>query len=123
MKAEQPPEAALLPKPGTAVTNSIGMKLVYIPAGSFMMGSPSNEEGRRFTESPQHLVHISEGFWMGQTEVTQGQYKSVMDAQPWSGMPVVQESANNPAVHVNWDDAAAFCRKLSEQEGVNGLYS
>jgi formylglycine-generating enzyme required for sulfatase activity len=35
---EEPVEAALLPKPGDVITNSIGMKLVYIPAGSFMMG-------------------------------------------------------------------------------------
>jgi len=41
---------------------------------------------RQFTaEFPQHQVRISKGFWMGQTEVTQGQYKSVMNAQPWSG--------------------------------------
>ena len=115
------------PKPGDAVTNSIGMKLVYIPAGSFMMGSSHSaaQLAREYNvveswfadEFPQHQVRISEGFWMGQTEVTQGQYKSVMNAQPWSGKPVAQESANNPAVYVTWEDAAAFCRKLSQQEG------
>ncbi len=68
-------------------------------------------------EFPQHQVRISEGFWMGQTEVTQGQYKSVMNAQPWSRKFGVQESDNNPAVYVGWDDAAAFCRKLSQKEG------
>jgi len=105
------------PEQGKVITNSIGMKLVYIPAGSFMMGSPSTEEGRFTHEGPQHLVHISEGFWMGQMEVTQGQYKSVMDAQPWSGQDYVQEDANNPAVYVTLDDAMEFCRKLSQQEG------
>jgi len=108
------------PEQGKVVTNSIGMKLVYVPAGSFMMGSPSTEEGRskmERMEGPQHQVRISDGFWMGQTEVTQGQYKSVMNAQPWSGENYVRESANNPAVWVTWDDAAAFCRKLSQQEG------
>ena len=54
---------------------------------------------------------------MGQTEVTQGQYKSVMNAEPWSGEDHVQEDANNPAVYVSWDDAAEFCRTLSQQEG------
>ena len=105
---EEPVEAVPLPKPGDVVTNSIGMKLVYIPAGSFMMG---------ISEFPQHQVRISEAFWMGQTEVTQGQYESVMNAQPWSGRSYVQEDANSPAVYVNWDDAVAFCRKLSQQEG------
>ncbi len=69
----------------SVATNSIGMKLVYIPAGSFMMGSSSsakqlageyNRPEEQFTdEFPQHKVRISKGFWMGQTEVTQGQYK------------------------------------------------
>jgi formylglycine-generating enzyme required for sulfatase activity len=118
---------ALEAKVSNVVTNSIGMKVVYIPAGSFMMGSSRSaaqlaeeygEERKRFEdEFPQHAVRISKGFWMGQTEVTQGQYKSVMNAQPWSGKAYVQEDANNPAVYVSWDDAVEFCRKLSEQEG------
>ena len=95
---------------GKVITNSIGMKLVYIPAGSFMMGSDGYE-------GPQHQVRISKGFWMGQTEVTQGQYKSVLNAEPWSGRRHAQEDASNPAVYVNWDDAVAFCRKLSQKEG------
>ena len=68
-------------------------------------------------EFPQHEVRISDGFWMSQTEVTQGQYNSVMNAQPWSGKAYVREDANNPAVYVSWDDAVEFCRKLSQQEG------
>ncbi|MCP4263931.1 MAG: formylglycine-generating enzyme family protein [Planctomycetes bacterium] len=99
------------------------MKLVYIPAGSFMMGSGFSAaqlpKKYRVGESQflQHQVRISKGFWMGQTEVTQSQYKSVMNAESWSGMIFVQESANNPAVYVSWDDAVEFCRMLSQQEG------
>jgi formylglycine-generating enzyme required for sulfatase activity len=103
------------------------MNLVYIPAGSFMMGSNRSaaqlakeydkDESDFADEFPQHQVRISKGFWMGQTEVTQGQYKSVMNAEPWSRYPLVQKSANNPAVWVTWEDAAAFCRKLSQREG------
>jgi formylglycine-generating enzyme required for sulfatase activity len=113
------------PEQGKVITNPIGMKLVHIPAGSFMMGSGDSaaqltKQYGKLTfaaEFPQHQVHISKGFWMGQTEVTQGQYKSVMNAQPWSRKRYVQESANNPAVYVSWDDAVEFCRKLSQQEG------
>ena len=108
-KPQGVPAKKLAPEPteeDNIVTNSIGMKLVYIPAGSFMMGS-----------GPQHQVRISEVFWMGQTEVTQGQYKSAMNAQPWSGEDDVQESNNNPAVYVSWHDAVEFCRKLSQREG------
>jgi formylglycine-generating enzyme required for sulfatase activity len=115
-------------RPGEIFTNSIGMKLVHIPAGSFMMGSSDSpaQLARRYDtkeeyfgdEFPQHQVRISKGFWMGQTEVTQAQYKSVMNAQPWSEMDYVQQSDSNPAVCVSWDDAAAFCRKLSQQESI-----
>ncbi|OHB78205.1 MAG: hypothetical protein A2Z25_13400 [Planctomycetes bacterium RBG_16_55_9] len=110
------------------MTNSVGMKLVYIPDGSFMMGSGDSAaqlareynmyEEQFADEFPQHQVHISKGFWMGQTEVTQGQYKSVMNAEPWSGQDNVQEDANNPAVFVSWDDAVEFCTKLSQKEGI-----
>jgi formylglycine-generating enzyme required for sulfatase activity len=118
---------ALRARTGDVVTNSIGMKLIYIPPGSFMMGSRDSaaqlaEEYRRkkeqFTnEFPQHQVRISKVFWMGQTEVTQGQYVSVMKAKTFSGRSYVQESANNPAVDVRWYDAVEFCRKLSDIEG------
>ena len=120
---------ALTAKTGDVVTNSVGMKLIYVPAGSFMMGSSDSaaqlamqyDKGERdfADEFPQHPVRISKGFWMGQTEVTQGQYMSVMNAQPWSGKTYVQVDANNPAVYVSWDDAVEFCSKLSQQEGRN----
>ncbi|MHC4707626.1 MAG: formylglycine-generating enzyme family protein [Planctomycetota bacterium] len=112
---------------GKVITNSIGMKLVYIPAGSFMMGSSDSaaQLARDYDtkaeyfgdEFPQHQVRISKGFRMGQTEVTQAQYKSVMNARPWHGRDYVQESDSNPAVYVSWDDAVEFCRKLSQQTG------
>jgi formylglycine-generating enzyme required for sulfatase activity len=82
-----------------------------------LAGKYNRPEGHFTDEFPQHQVRISEGFWIGQTEVTQGQYKSVMNAQPWSGKLGVKESANDPAVYVSWDDAVEFCRKLSQQEG------
>jgi formylglycine-generating enzyme required for sulfatase activity len=88
------------------------MKLVYIPAGDFMMGSTDEED-----ESPQHEVYISKGFWMGQTEVTQGQYESVMNVKPWSEKNNVREASDYPAVYVTCDDAEEFCRKLRKKEG------
>ncbi|UCE99909.1 MAG: SUMF1/EgtB/PvdO family nonheme iron enzyme, partial [Planctomycetota bacterium] len=127
MDAYKSVSASFAIKAGNVTTNSIGMKLVYIPTGSFMMGSNEsavelareyNDKEEYYTdEFPQHQVRITEGFWMGQTEVTQGQYKSVMNAQPWSREDKVQEDANNPAVYVTWDAIAEFCRKLSQQEG------
>jgi formylglycine-generating enzyme required for sulfatase activity len=63
------------------ITNSIGMKLVLIPKGTFMMGSPIEEEGRGKDEE-QHQVTISEDYYLGVTEVTQGQYEKVMGTNP-----------------------------------------
>ena len=99
--------------------NSIGMKLTLIPAGTFMMGSPESEEARNNNEH-QHEVTISKAFYMQTTEVTQGQWKAVMGTEPWKGQEFskyVKEGPDYPAVYVSWDDAVAYCKKLSEKEG------
>ena len=56
-------------------TNSIGMKFRKISAGSFKMGSPSNETGRGSDEGPQRTVKLTKSFYMGIYEVTQQEYK------------------------------------------------
>jgi sulfatase modifying factor 1 len=101
------------------ITSSIGMKLKLIPAGTFMMGSPEGEPDRRENER-QHKVTISKAFYMQTTEVTQGQWKALMGTEPWKGhefSKYVKEGLNYPAVYVTWNDAIAYCKKLSEKEG------
>ncbi len=102
------------------ITNSIGMKLTLIPAGEFMMGSPEDEADRSDDEGPQHKVRITKPFYMGVTEVTQGQWFSVMGTKPWSGKEYVEKGNDNPAVYVGWEDVVAYCEKLSSTE--NKLY-
>jgi formylglycine-generating enzyme required for sulfatase activity len=63
------------------ITNSIGMKLVLIPKGTFMMGSPESEEGHQENES-QHEVTISKDYYLGAFEVTQTQYQTVTGNNP-----------------------------------------
>jgi sulfatase modifying factor 1 len=87
-----------------------------IPAGTFTMGSPESEAGREDDES-QHQVTISKPFYMQTTEVTRGQWKAVMGTEPWKGEKYVKEGANYAATYVSWDDAVAYCKKLSEKEG------
>jgi WD40 repeat protein/formylglycine-generating enzyme required for sulfatase activity len=99
-----------------SITNTIGMKLKLIPSGSFLMGSPDGEEGRRDDEYP-HPVTITKAFYMQTTEVTQGQWKEVMGTEPWKGNSLVKEGPNYPATYVSWNDAVAYCKKLSEKEG------
>ncbi len=90
------------------MTNSIGMKLMYIPAGKFIMGCNYGEPD----EKPAHEVIITDGFYIGQFEVTTAQYQTVMFGRVHN-----QESANLPIRWIKWDEAVKFCEKLSEIDG------
>ena len=112
------PPSVSLETAGKTITNSIGMKLVLIPEGEFMMGSPASEEGRKDHEGPQHRVRITKPFYMGQTEVTQGQWETVMETKPWVAWlgANAKETSDYPATHVAWEDAKQFCERLSRKE-------
>ncbi|MFM8726315.1 MAG: formylglycine-generating enzyme family protein, partial [Planctomycetaceae bacterium] len=112
---QQPPEAATGGQP-KEVVNTIGMKLLLIPAGTFTMGSPASEIGRSDDEN-QHQVTLTKSFYMGRTEVTQGQWRKVSRTEPWKAERYVLEGDDNPAVYVSWNDAVEFCEKLSALEG------
>jgi formylglycine-generating enzyme required for sulfatase activity len=114
--AEQPTEQAAEILARGPITNTIGMKLKLIPTGTFLMGSSGNEVGRQDGEH-QHKVTISKSYYMQTTEVTQGQWTAVMGTEPWKGEDNVKEGPNYPATFVSWEDAVAFCKKLSEEEG------
>ena len=92
--------------------NDVEMRLVLIPAGKFMMGSPATEAGRESREGPQHEVTISKPFYMGVFEVTQEQYEQIMGVNPSRF-----KGATNPVETVSWDDAVKFCQKLSARTG------
>ena len=100
------------------ITNSIGMKLVLIPAGEFWMGSPDSDKDARDDEKPQHQVRITRPFYLGVTEVTQGQYRAVTGENPSH----FKGSDDLPVEQVSWNDAIAFCNKLSEREGLKPYY-
>lgn len=115
------------------ITNSIGMKLKLIPAGDFLMGSARSrqelvrlfgldeDDAKYFTvEQPQHCVRITKPFYLGVTEVTQGQWEAVMGTgtRPWSGKTYMKEGSDYAASFVSWDEAVEFCKKLSSKEGV-----
>ena len=108
------------------ITNSIGIKLVLIPKGTFMMGSPKSEEGRQEIET-QHEVIISKDYYLGIYEVTQTQYKTVMGKNPshFQGALVGGDNSDLPVENVTWEDAIAFCKKLSalpEEKKATRIY-
>ena len=83
------------------------MNFVWAPAGAFQMGSPDNENGRDGDEGPVHRVKL-DGFWIGQTEVTQAQWERIMGNNPSKF-----EGDNNPVEQVSWEDAQVFLKKLN----------
>ncbi|MBM4096714.1 MAG: hypothetical protein FJ261_08050 [Planctomycetes bacterium] len=90
------------------ITNSIGMKLVRIPKGKFLMGSPETEAVRD-TDETQHEVILTKDFYLGVFEVTQAEYEKVMGDNPSRF-----KGAQLPVETVSWEDAFLFCLKLSE---------
>ncbi len=92
--------------------SGVTMKLVKIPAGRFMMGSPNNEKRRDSDEGPQHRVTISRAYYMGVYEVTQEQYQAVMGKNPSRF-----KGAKRPVEKVSWNDSVEFCKRLSRKTG------
>ena len=84
------------------------LTMVKIKAGSFMMGSPVGEMGR-YDDEKQHVVTLTEDYWIGKYEVTQGQWKAVTGDNP-SGW---RSGDDYPVTDVSWKDAKIFCRKLN----------
>ena len=111
-----------------AITNSIGMKLVRIHAGSFTMGSPVDEEGRKDMQESAYAVSISKSYYLGVYEVTQGQYETVMGGNPsyFSGKTIGnRDSSKYPVENLTWDEAVFFCKKLSDlpdEKGAGRVY-
>jgi formylglycine-generating enzyme required for sulfatase activity len=95
---------------GEAVTDcAVCPPMVFIPAGQFQMGSVDGDAD----EKPVRMVSVP-AFWMGRTEVTQGQWKAVMGSNPSEFKSCGDDC---PVENVTWDDAQAFIRKLNEQTG------
>ncbi|MGO8817133.1 MAG: formylglycine-generating enzyme family protein [Terriglobia bacterium] len=112
--------AAEGPTPGTVKTNpKDGLKYVWIPAGTFMMGCSSSDSQCAAGERPAHQVTITKGFWMGQTDVPVAAYKRFvavtgkqMPTEPnSSGKPLNPGWSNDamPIVNVTWYEAQAYC--------------
>ena len=116
--ATPPASAAIAVTPLASLTGKDGMRLVFVPAGEFTMGSASDAAG--VFETPSHTV-VLDGFWIDQTEVTNEQYAACVKAgacQP----PFATASATRsdyygnaefdrfPVILVDWDSAAAYCK-------------
>ncbi len=102
--------------------NGLKMKFVWCPPGRFRMGSPVGESERGDNEGPVE-VRLSRGFWLGQFEVTQGEWEKLMgttiEAQALKGtygQALAGVGARHPMYYVSHDEAVEFCRRLTDQE-------
>lgn len=94
------------------LSKSVSLEMVSIPSGSFVMGASEDEENSNADERPQHLVNVP-AFFMGKYPITQAQYEAVMGTNP-SDFKDKPDSPSRPVENVSWEDAQAFCKKLSE---------
>jgi formylglycine-generating enzyme required for sulfatase activity/serine/threonine protein kinase len=124
-----------------SISNNLGMEFVYIPPGTFTMGSPSNEPGRNKNEK-QHQVTLTQGFYMQTTEVTVGQwrafvrdtaYRSEAETEGYIYIRIgkklskekglywdktrFSQTESNPVTCVSWNDVQSYIKWLNQKEG------
>ena len=90
--------------------------MVWVNPGTFVMGSPVEEDERTLDEGLQTTVTISKGFWMGQFEITQFEYLSLVGNNP----SAFSDDLARPVETVTWDQALVYCGKLTEEERQAG---
>ncbi|HHW96997.1 MAG: formylglycine-generating enzyme family protein [Myxococcota bacterium] len=92
----------------------------FIPAGTFLMGSPEDDPERYNNEGPTYIATITRDFYMSQTEVTQEQWESVFQNNPSS---TTECGVDCPVETVNWFEAVAYANALSDKEGREKCYT
>jgi formylglycine-generating enzyme required for sulfatase activity len=97
---------------------TVAMDMIWVPAGTFTMGSPTTEAGREASKEQEHNVSLTQGFYLGKYEVTQAQYEAVIGINPSEFNAT--GNGNRPVEKVNWTEAVAFCTQLTTQEQAAG---
>lgn len=96
-----------VPQKTVVLAEHVLMTFSFIPAGSFLMGSPETEMARAGPSERLHEVRLTHGFWMAIFPVTQAQWKSVM-----GGNPSRFKGDDRPVEKVSWDECVAFCTRV-----------
>lgn len=104
------------------VVNGISFKMIYIEAGTFIMGATEEQAGASANESPAHQVTLTKDYYLGETEVTQALWYAVMGQKPtsdgsaWSSTYGLGD--NYPAYNISWNDCQEFISKLNQLTGL-----
>jgi len=102
---------------GYADLGGVKQRFRWIPPGEFWMGSPEGEPGRFDNEGPQHVVRLTEGYWLAETECSQSVWVAVMGNNPsrFKGDP------ENPVEQVSWEEVQSFLRAVDKHlPGMRG---
>ena len=97
---------------------TVAMDMLWVPADTFTMGSPTTEAGRQSDREDEHNVSLTKGFYLGKYEVTQAQYEAVLGTNPSEFNAT--GNGNRPVEKVSWTEAVAFCTQLTTQEQAAG---
>ncbi|HVL15073.1 MAG TPA: bifunctional serine/threonine-protein kinase/formylglycine-generating enzyme family protein [Gemmata sp.] len=101
-------------QPVESFTNSRGLRMVKLDGGTFRMGSPDDEPGRKKDEGPPHDVTITGPLLISATEVSHAQFLQVMGSSPSKAATQAYKAQNLPVENVTWEQAVTFCQKLTE---------
>lgn len=108
-------------KPGELRSdNGLMMRLIYCPSGEYLMGCPEGEPDTEPDETPQQSVALTNGFWIGQYEITQAEFLQVTGKAPWENQPFAKDIPDAAASYISWDDADDFCKKFTKKEREEG---
>jgi formylglycine-generating enzyme required for sulfatase activity len=108
------PPAVLGPVPGRPWEIAhLGLNLVWIEPGAFLMGSADGDEDER----PVTRVKFTRGFWLGRTALTRAQWADMLENNPSYCKDAGKDA---PVAYVTWNEAMAFCKELTEREQAAG---
>ena len=100
--------------------NEVTLEMVSIPGGTFIMGSPEEEEGSQIEEHPQHKIKVTP-FYLGKYPITQAQWRVVTSfskvKHELKADPSEFKGLNRPVDSISWLEASEFCKRLSEKTG------
>lgn len=103
------------PELSAFILNSLQIKMILVKPGEYVMGSPPEEEERRDDETP-HLVRITKPFYLASTQVTQEQWRLVMNSNT-----SLEKGAKLPVHNIRWDRAEEFCQAVTESENTRSF--
>jgi formylglycine-generating enzyme required for sulfatase activity len=112
-----PPASSAPSSTPNRVIADLKLELIWVPPGTFRMGSEPEEPQRDQAEGPRMAVTLSKGFWLAKTELTQGQYEAFTKTNP---SRFKEAGPDAPVENVSWLDAMKFCEELTARERAAG---